>query len=207
MFNVRQIVRNNEATFYDFNTRKRQSQWPRYIVVCLISLVAAIVCPKVSDNLLAGVLAVQSILLGFAVNVMFFLLGNRESEALEQQSIEAKLRSKRLRDLYHELFYNVSYFNLIAVASIIVSTGLLLPAPEVPGFLRGFMLIEMYVRWLEISKLPTVAATIIRCCAMFIFYAISIEVVFSIARVIGRTSFYFERKMGEVRRFDDQTEG
>jgi hypothetical protein len=56
---------------------------------------------------------------------------------LEGASIKEKVRSKRLRDLYHELFYNLSYFNLIAVAPIVVPTGLLLPTLEVPGFLRG----------------------------------------------------------------------
>jgi len=203
VFNVREIVRNNNATFYDFNTRKRVSQWPRFVSVCLVAFIAALVCPKVSDNLLSGVLAVQSILLGFTVNVMFFLLGNREKETSEGTSIEAKVRSKRLRDLYHELFYNVSYFNLIAVASIIVATGLLLPTPEVPGFLRGLSPVETYVHWLGTSKLPTVASAIARGGAMFMFYAISIEVIFSIARVIGRTSFYFERKMGEMRRVGD----
>ena len=203
MFNIRHIVRNNDATFYEFNSRKRKSQAPRYVVVCVVSLIAAIVCPKVSDNILAGVLVVQSILLGFTVNVMFFLLGNREKETLEGTLIEAELRSKRLRDLYHELFYNVSYFNLIAVTSIIVATGLLLPTPEVPGFLRGLQPFEAYVSWLGTSKLPTVVSAIVRGGAMFAFYAISIEVVFTIARVIGRTSFYFERKMGEVRSATD----
>jgi len=207
VFNVRQIIRNNNATFYDFNTRKRKSQWPRVVFACLFSLIAAISCPKVSDNLLAGVLAVQSILLGFTVNVMFFLLGNREKETAEGTSIEAKLRSKLLRDLYHELFYNVSYFNLIAVASIIVATGLLLPTPEVPGFLRGLQPVEIYVHWLGTSKVPTVVSVVVRGCAMFAFYAISIEVVFSIARVIGRTSFYFERKMGEVRSLGGEDQG
>jgi hypothetical protein len=130
---------------------------------------------------------------------MFFLLGNREKEALVGQSIEAKLRSKRLRDLYHELFYNVSYFNLIAVASIIVATALLLPTPEVPGFLRGPQPVESYVRWLGSSKVPLIIGAVTRTVAMFAFYSLAIEVIYSIGRVIGRTSFYFERKMGEVR--------
>ena len=141
----------------------------------------------------------QSILLGFTVNVMFFLLGNREKEKPEGTSIEAKVRSKRLRDLYHELFYNVSYFNLIAVASIIVVNRTLLPTPEVPRFLRGLQAVEAYVHWIETSAVPTVLSTITRGFAMAVFYAISIEVVYSIARVIGRTSFYFEWKMGEVK--------
>ncbi len=207
MFNVRQIVRNNDATFYDFNTRQKRSQLPRYIAVCLASLIAAIVCSKVSSNLLAGVLTVQSILLGFNVNVMFFLLGNREQETPEAISIETRLRSKRLRNLYRELFYNVSYFNLVAVASIIVTTGLLLPTPEVPGLLRGLQPVEAYVHWLSTSKIPTLASTISRGCAMFVFYAISMEVVFSIVRIIGRTSFYFEQNMKKVRHLDDQEEG
>jgi len=203
VFNVRNIVRSNNATFYDFDTQRRRSQRPRVVVVCLVALIATLTCSKVSDNLLAGVLAVQSILLGFTVNVMFFLLGNREKEAPDGTSIEARLRSKRLLDLYHELFYNVSYFNLIAVTSIIIATGLLLPMPEVPGFLRGFEPVEAYVRWLGTSKVPAIVSAIVRGGAMFAFYAISIEVIFTIARVIGRTSFYFERKMGEVRRPDD----
>ena len=109
------------------------------------------------------------------------------------------MRSKRLRDLYHELFYNVSYFNLIAVASIIVATALLLPTPEVPGFLRGPQPVESYVRWLGASKVPTIIGAVTRIVAMFAFYSLAIEVIYSIGRVIGRTSFYFERKMGEVR--------
>lgn len=199
MFNVRDIVRNNNATFYDFDTRKGISQRRRWIATFVVAAIAAIVCPKVSDNLLAGFLAVQSILLGFTVNVMFFLLGNRQTAAAEGGSLESQLRAERLRDLYHELFYNVSYFNLLAVASIIVATGLLLPTPEVPAFLRGVALVDKYVHWLDHSKVPIVISTITRGGAMFVFYALSIEVVYSIARVIGRTSFYFERRMQEVR--------
>jgi hypothetical protein len=199
VFNVRDIVRNNIATFYEFDTRKRRSQKPRLIATCFVAAIAAIVCPVVSDNLLAGFLAVQSILLGFTVNVMFFLLGNREKDATQGQSIEAQLRSERLRNLYHELFYNVSYFNLIAVASIIVATTLLLPTPEVPEYLRGWSTVQSYVLWLDTSSVPTIVSTVLHGVAMFAFYAMAIEVIYSIARIIGRTSFYFERKMGEVR--------
>ena len=159
----------------------------------------AILCPKVSDNLLAGFLAVQSILLGFTINVMFFLLGNHEKETVEGRSIEAQLRAERLRDLYHELFYNVSYFNLIAVVSIIIATALLLPIPEVPDYVRSWTPAEAYVHWLDTSSVPTLTGAIMRGVAMFAFYAMAIEVIYSIARVIGRTSFYFERKMGQVR--------
>jgi hypothetical protein len=207
VFNVRDIIRNNNATFYDFNTRKGRSQTLRAIITCVAAALAAIFCPKVSDNLLAGFLAVQSILLGFSVNVMFFLLGNREEKETEENpSLEAQLRFKRLRKLYKELFYNVSYFNLIAVVSIIVAATLLLPTPEVPSFSQTWPVVETYVRWLETSKIPTFVTAILRFVAMFIFYAMAIEVIFSIARVIGRTTFYFERKMGEVRGPDDDDE-
>lgn len=203
VFNVRNIIRNNCATFYDFDTRKRRSQKPRLIATCGIAILAAIFCSTVSDNLLAGFLAVQSILLGFTVNVMFFLLGNHEKETIDGQSIESQLRSERLRVLYHELFYNVSYFNLIAVASIIIATALLLPTPELPSYVRGWQLVEAYVLWLGTSSVPTVVKAVLRGVAMFAFYGMAIEVIFSIARVIGRTSFYFERRMGHVRSPED----
>lgn len=195
MFNVREIIRKNDATFYDFETRKRRSQKPRLMTTCIIAATAAIFCPRVSDDLLAGFLAVQSILLGFTVNVMFFLLGNREKKAESAGSLEEKLRSERLRKLYQELFYNVSYFNLISVASIIVATALLLPTPEVPTYAKNLILVDNYVEWLNTSPVPTLSAIIWRTVAMFAFYAMAIEVIYSIARVIGRTSFYFERKM------------
>lgn len=199
MFNVRDIVRNNSATFYDFDTGKRRSQKPRLVVICAIALIAAVVCPSVSDNLLAGFLAVQSILLGFTVNVMFFLLGSREKENTDGASIEAQLRSERLRELYHELFYNVSYFNLIAVVSIIVATTLLLPTPEVPKYAKGWELIATCVDWVNASPVLAWVPAIFRGVVMFAFYAMAIEVIYSIARVIGRTSFYFEQKMSKDR--------
>lgn len=136
MFNIESIIRNNNATFYDFDTRKRRSQKPKIVVLTALSVALAVLCPKVSDNLLAGFLAVQSILLGFTFNVMFFLVGHNEDQASRPQSIEGQLRTERINTLYHELFYNVSYFNLVAVASIIVATILLLPTMEVPSFLQ-----------------------------------------------------------------------
>lgn len=202
MFNVRNIFKNNNSTFYDFSSQEVVSQRRRWLSTALVSAIAAILCPNVSDNLLAGFLAVQSILLGFTFNVMFFLLGNREKaepDALTKStSMEAKLRAKRIRKLYTELFYNVSYFNLIAVASIIVAAALLLPIPEVPRLLQGLPLVETYIDWLQTSQIPVIIRAAVRGIAMFVFYALAIEVIYTVARVIGRTSFYFERKLEDV---------
>lgn len=198
MFNIESIIRNNNATFYDFETGKRRSQKPKVVVLTALSVALAILCPKVSDNLLAGFLAVQSILLGFTFNVMFFLVANNKDQATKPQSIEGQLRTERINTLYHELFYNVSYFNLVAVASIIIAAGLLLPTMEVPSFLQHVGFFQSYLHWLSTSTAPTVIGTIFQDSLMFVFYWLACEVVFSIARVIGRTSFYFERKMGGV---------
>jgi len=202
VFNIESIIRNNNATFYDFDTRKRRSQKPRVAVLTALSIALAILCPKVSDNLLAGFLAVQSILLGFTFNVMFFLVGQNKEKITEPQSIEGQLRAERIKTLYHELFYNVSYFNLVAIMSIITATGLLLPTMEVPYFLQHVGFFQSYLHWLSTSTVPTVIGTIFNDSLMFVFYLLACEVVFSIARVIGRTSFYFERKMGGVSPLD-----
>jgi hypothetical protein len=130
---------------------------------------------------------------------MFFLLNNPEKQPTGPQSIEAQLRSERLKKLYHELFYNVSYFNLIAIASIIVATVLLLPIPEVPRFMQEWPLVDTYVIWLETSSIPAVVSAVFRGVVMFVFYAVTMEVIYTIARLVGRTSFYFQRKMDDVR--------
>lgn len=200
MFNVRQIVRNNSSTFYDYDSRKPRSQRGRFIATIIIAVLAAIFWPKVSDNLLAGYLAVQSILLGFTVNVMFFLLGNREKPTVPPTSLESELRADRLRTLYEELFYNVSYFNMLAVASIVVATLLLLPLPTVPAYMEAWPYVDRYVEWLRESAIPVTVSAFVRAIAMFVFYAVAIEVAYSIARIIGRTSFFFERKMLECTR-------
>jgi hypothetical protein len=199
LFNVREIIRNNNATFYNFDSQKKQSQKSRAIATCFVAIIGALIFPKISDDLLAGFLAVQSILLGFTFNVMFFLLGNREKNTTPKSSIEGKLRAKRLRDLYHELFYNVSYFNLVAISSIVVALLLLLPTPEIPGFLSNSFFVKKFVHWMDTSTLPITATFIFRSASVFVFYTIVIEVIFSIARVVGRTSFYFERKIDEAK--------
>lgn len=203
MFNVSSIIKNNASTFYDFDSLERRSQMPRFITTAIVAIAAATFLTDISDNLLAGFLAVQSILLGFTVNVMFFLLGNRDAREIKPASIEGRLRAKRLRTLYHELFYNVSYFNLVAIASIIVAAMLLLPGFSAPDFVVG---------WLSSSKTPLlhdvsiIAASVgrfLHVAATFLFFFLAIEVVFSISRVVGRTSFYFERRLAEVRSVDE----
>jgi hypothetical protein len=202
VFNVREIVHNNNATFYDFDSEVPQNQNTRYLITLLIALFAALFFSKISDNLLAGFLAVQSILLGFSINIMFFLVSNREGIKTKHHSLESELRSQRLNKLYHELFYNVSYFNLIAIGSIIIAVMLLLPVPEIPNFLRGNAVVDIYQGWLNTSSVPDLLKAVLHGCAMLVFYAMTIEVMFSISRVIGRTSFYFERKMREVKQSD-----
>lgn len=195
MFNIGEIRRNHRATFYNFESQKIEGRWFYGTLVIFSSAVAAVIAPDVSANLLAGVLAVQSILLGFAFNVMFFLLGNREISESNFGSIEEQLRSERLSKLYIELFYNVSYFNLIAISSIIIATFLLLPSPEVPIFLKDVEIVKAYIKWLDVSSIPEVGIAATHGCAMFLFYITLIEAGFTFARVVGRTSFYFERKM------------
>jgi sterol desaturase/sphingolipid hydroxylase (fatty acid hydroxylase superfamily) len=148
--------------------------------------------------MLAGFLAVQSILLGFTFNVMFFLAGNKPTREVRATSIEGRLRADRLRILYRELFFNVSYFNFVAICSISVAVLLLLPSPAIPAFALQWAPVVDYVEWLGSSPLPPLMQAALKCFAMFTFYALVIEVIFSISRVIGRTSFYFEKKMGET---------
>lgn len=201
MFNAVEIVRKNNETFYDFDTGRPRSQIPRIATTCVAALLAAIFISEITNNLLAGFLAVQSILLGFTFNVMFFLISNRDSrfEIKSEIPIEQKLRVEKNNRIYHELFYNVSYFNIISIISIIITIILLLPSPKIPFFLDYFYDKSKYIDTVLYTSILNAIKIFVTTALLSVFYAIVIEVLYTISRLAGRTSFYFSRKVSEMR--------
>lgn len=205
MLNILEIIKNNNKTFRRTDRNETINQRPRIIIICLFGISSAFFFYKIPDSFLAGFVAFQSILLGFTFNVMFFLVSKQKEEKTSDLSIEAEIRATLLSTLYHELFYNISYFNLIALFSIVISLVLLLPQPSFPEYFVGLYMRHKLLY--ELISLKPVLETfsaihfiflMVRLIATAIFYSISIEIVFSIFRVISRTSFYFEKKIDAV---------
>lgn len=197
MSNFRKIVRKHNATYYDYDTSKRQPVWRRYLLVALVSSLLVVVFSAISGETLGALLTVQSILIGFSFSVMFFLMSGSVASYEKTGSIEADLKKEKLEQLSKELFYNVSYFNVVAIFSVFLSLLMLLPSPDISSFLswtRSQAYLQFWTpsEWRETIK---ITGGIITPALEFLFFASLVESLSTFARTVGRVSFYFERRL------------
>lgn len=197
MSNFRDIIINHNATFYDYDTGDQKPVWLRYVLVALGSIGLVVIFDNTPSEMLGALLTVQSILIGFSFSVMFFLLSGSLPTTAENGSIEAGLKKEKLARLARELFYNVSYFNVIALASVLLSLLLLLPNIDVDALVEWIKKQSFLTFWNEASwrslfdkLIDWLIATL-----EFMLYATLLESLTSFARTVGRVSFYFERRL------------
>lgn len=187
----------NAKTFYNYRTGAVHSLRSRYVAFVLIALLLSIVFGSRSDNLYLGVITAQSILAGFGFNVMISLAFNRNIRVAPNVSIERADKIKTVNRLARELFYNVAYFNAIALGSIVISVLLLL----VPAFWSGW---PLAIRTMLSQVLPNDTNVIwwlkqvggsIRRIAIFALYLFVIESFATFVRAVQRASHYFENRI------------
>jgi len=196
MFDLRQIVANNNSTFYDYASGARKSVWPRIVALGAIALSVGLLLPSQSDDFLNAVLTVQSILVGFSFSVLFFLLENSEVAAPDDDSIERQLKRERLSKLGKELFYNVSYYNTSAISSVILALFLMTAGPDqttwklVAEFIGRDLSVDGPVA--EVATAVSKTAVLVATIGLYFFL---IESLYTFYRTVLRVSFYFERKL------------
>lgn len=184
MLNFINIYKRNAETFYDNRTKRRNKLFLRYVTIALCSTVLTYIFSNRVDSLYTGLITVQAILVGFSFNVMIFLASTDRISDKSEGSIERGLKVKRLNELAREIFYNLSYFNLIAFASIIVALALLMaPGLDVSALHIG--------EW----RLMDEARSVVLPGLLWLLYAIAIESFATFVRVVQRSSYYFEQRV------------
>jgi hypothetical protein len=131
---------------------------------------------------------VHAILLGFSFNVLFYFLANDKLRAGETgSSIEKKIIITKLNKLSEEIFYNVSYFNIVALFVIAVALLYLLfdsNNEEIFLYFKGY---------------PKINTCLIGIGSAFfwlynaLFYFLIVESLSSFGRNITRVSYYFQK--------------
>jgi len=122
MFNLINIIKYNRNTFYDYATNKKLGVLRSYLSKISFSCVISFVCLAPSATFIDATLQVHAIPLGFSFNVLFYFLANDKLRAGETgSSIEKKIIITKLNKLSEEIFYNVSYFNIVALFVIAVA--------------------------------------------------------------------------------------
>lgn len=190
MANIRSVIANNNATFYNYRTRQRLRLWPRICIFVMISPVIAFLLTENLTNFINSINTVLSILLGFSFSVLFYIAGNKEGQSPSEVSLEKMNRIERLNALSKELFHNVSYF--VMTASAALAFAMIVIAPETLS------------DWLSKQTLPYLLKVVPNAsnCIWWanlvirsIFFFLIIEAAYTFARIIGRVNFLFEEKI------------
>lgn len=165
---------------------------------------AAILTPVVSIDVLSATITVQAILIGFSFSVMFFLVqdasdksSDKSNEKFKQPdcnySLEKQLDNEQINLLSKELFWNISYFNVISFLSLVVALAMMLP-----NIFGNVFRLFSKMNFLNIDWQPFVLAVNISAfIAQWIFFLLITESAFTFVRTVGRVSFLFEQRMGE----------
>lgn len=193
MLSIIEIFKGNYSTFYNYRTGKNTSVIPNYCRVVLISVLLSIAFGKPHDDLYTGLISVQSIIVGFAFNVLFYLSSNPIVVPNASDSLEDEAKVEKLRKLGNEVFYNISYFNLVAIFSIILSCCVLMinayALAQFPSFVLSLPRINEIQNLVETYK-PFALRLLI--CVTFCF---TIESFFTFIRIVKRMTYLFRERI------------
>jgi len=193
---ISKIIQSNRDTFYDFSSGVRANLLWLRLAKLVVATASAVLFSVFSDPFLAAVLTVYSILIGFSFNVLFQLFSFDPSSLVKgDASLERRVRVDRLKTLGDELFYNISYFNIVSIAVVVLALGYSFVYAPVP-FLRRFVHVGLFSTaladarmYLELLKEP------LRFLGCSIFYYLLIESICTLGRTIARMSFFFSLKI------------
>lgn len=195
MFSIGDILKANAETFYNYRTNKKQFPVVRYVIIILVSLIASVLFGKVHDDLYTGLIAVQSILVGFAFNVLFYLAANPISIKNDGVELESKAKALKLNKLGNEVFYNISYFNVVSIFSISLACLMLLSNAYLP--MKIYMPVIAYQK-LDFVKIRA-ALDLLSCLSMrlmiWLTFACTLDSIATFARIVKRMTYLFQERM------------
>lgn len=198
MSSLKDIVRRNSETFYDFGTGRRYSILPRLISFVILSFVLSLIFSDLDAQVLSAIITVQAILIGFSFSVIFFLVSSPGvSGDAQSKSIEKSVKAERLVRLSNELFHNVSYFNLVGIACVISAVILMLPKIEtieiVVGVYRNAVasIPEGMPGHSYVKGFYWFAGLVSE--ALFVFMLL--ESIYTFVRVVKRVNFFFSERI------------
>lgn len=198
MSKIRSIIIENARTFYRYDTGRSKSIWPRYVLILLSALALVSLFHGRTDNFYIGIITAQSILVGFAFNVMIFITANPIILSRAGDSIERRNKIDKLNTLAKEVFFNLAYFNITAIGCVILSLLLLLVPALSEDIVRDATEGSLSVIGLDPLSLAALIEDIyvvVLLVTLFGLYYLLVDSLATFLRVVQRASFYFEKKI------------
>jgi len=192
MGSLSDIIRRNNSTFYDNRSGNRTPVWPRYALFTALSGCFALLVGTPSDAVVSSVITVQSILVGFGFSVLFFLVSTEHEDEEASGTLEDKTRRRRLNKLSDELFYNISYYNIVTILSVLFALAF---AFDISPLSRNLAAATTYLGIGPETK-QSISTTLgyIHYIVVWGFYLAFIESIFTFCRIVVRVNFYFSQK-------------
>lgn len=191
------IISENQKTFYDFDTGRRRRQWPRFLLFLISASILSFGLQGDLKDLLSGILNVLSIVCGFSFTTLFFLVSDRGLQPkIDTDVREDKEMAKKLRILSNEIFYNVSYFIIIATTAIVLAMTHLIPSGSFSALLPSacpYWAAEKlcsFADFISNSLSHTIKIT-----SKIIFLFALIECIYTFVRIVKRINFLFKKRM------------
>lgn len=191
MFNLAKIFAENAATHYDYSTGDPTSRWPLYVFTLAAAILAALAIGRPSSDFLAGALSAEAILVGFSFNVLFYLVANRRVRPLSFVDIEHEIRFQKLSKLSDEIFSNVSYFNVVAIFSALLSLCGLMIVSENFSPNANILLVWIFGNEPSVVKYLIIAKFSLQTFYFSILFVFLIESATVFLRTVGRVGYYF----------------
>lgn len=201
MFSIREIIRKNRETQYNYSTGKLSPVWKWYLFLLAISALIPALVPNDFSKFVEAVITSQSILVGFSFSVLFFLLSEKKEKLPTDVSLERKLKNRKLTKLSKELFYNVSYFNLTALSCVCTALVITITPHIDFNTVRNFVDFNSLIPTrfhADIAETTSYAVATIKYAIKFLFFLTLLESLFTFGRTIRRVIFYFEDSISQV---------
>ena len=188
------IYRRNAETFYNYRTGDKHSQVLKNITIIIIAAIGSVVFGVRSDNVYLGVITAQSILAGFSFNLMFTLSSNDIANYDKTGNIEQAGKAERLNKLSKESFYNITYFNVVAIASVVFSLLLLLGGSVAGPWLHKLCNVSR-MNCDEAKHVWDTLGSWMKDVVLFLAYVTILESIMTFVRTVQRVSYLFDEKM------------
>jgi hypothetical protein len=192
MTNILDVFRDNLNTYYvihEDGSKSFHSLRNRYALIFLTSLAISLIPTTINEGMVTGVITAQSILMGFAFNVMVYI---SSQDALKVDSAgfrEDKAKFSRLNELADEIFYNLSYYIALALLSVILCVWwFVVSAGNSAYVFVSSVALHIDQPWIEV--LPSVGSWLVR----FGLLVTTFESILTFSRLIRRVTFHFKER-------------
>lgn len=195
MYELFGIIKGHFKTFYDYRSKEPENLLFRYSILLLLSALFAFIFPYFNKDFLSSVIGVFSILIGFTLNVLFYLISKPLFEKVEPSLDRTlKLKFNKMQTLQNEIISNVLYFNLVSLFVVSISVLFLTTSSVKFGYIEiiEWNIFEYFTK--NYDNIIITGVKYFQLMAALFYYFLLSEVFMNLFRLVSRVSFLFREK-------------